>query len=67
MTTFTFYICDDRHDIPITQIVIVRDAERARLRAVEHLLESRHHTAIDVYEGANLRFSMTPGPAARAA
>ncbi len=66
MTTFTFYIRDDRHDIPITQFVIVKDAERARLRAAEHLLESAHHTAIDVYEGDHLRFSLTPGVAARA-
>jgi hypothetical protein len=65
MTTFTFYIRDDRHDIPITQFVIVKDAERARSMAAKHLLESTHHTAIDVYEGAHLRFSMTPGAAAR--
>jgi hypothetical protein len=65
MTTFKFFIRDDRHDIPITQFVIVRDAERARSMAARRLLESTHHTAIDVYEGNNLRFSMTPDPAAR--
>ena len=63
MTTFTFYIRDDRHEAPITQFVIVKDVERARTRAAEHLLESAHHTAIDVYEGAHLRFSITPARA----
>ncbi len=47
--------------MPTTQFAIVKDAERARSMAAKHLLESTHHTAIDVYEGAHLRFSMTPG------
>jgi hypothetical protein len=59
MTTFTFYIRDDRHDLPITQFVIVRDAERARSIAARHLRESRHHKGIDVYEGNCHRFTVT--------
>jgi hypothetical protein len=64
MTTFTFYIRDDRHDVPVTEFVIVRDMARARSMAAEHLLQSTHYTSVDVYEGNQLRFSMVPGPAA---
>jgi hypothetical protein len=64
MATFTFYIHDDRYRVPSLAIVDANDEGRARILAADRLLESTHHTAVDVYEGEELRFSVTPGPRA---
>ena len=64
MVTFTFYIRDDRYDVPTMDFVIAQNEARARVRAAERLLESTHHTAVEVYEGDSLRFSMTAGSGA---
>jgi len=59
MSTFTFYIQDDRYNVPTMDIVIAQSEARARVRAMERLLESTHHLGVEVYEGDRLRFSMT--------
>jgi len=66
MAIFTFYVRDDRYDVPTREFVITQSEERARVRAVDRLLESPHHTAIEVYQGQDLRFSLTAGPRAHA-
>lgn len=65
MVTFTFYIRDDRYDVPTMDFVVAQSEARARVRAAERLLESTHHTAVEVYEGDHLRFSMTAAPDAQ--
>ena len=64
MITFTFYIRDDRYNVPAMDFVIVQDEERARMLADRHLQASAHHTAVEVYEGEVLRFSVTAGAVA---
>jgi hypothetical protein len=66
MVTFTFYIRDDRYDVPAMDFVIVQDEERARMLADRRLQASAHHTAVEVYEGEVLRFSVAAGPVAYA-
>jgi len=61
VATFTFYIRDERYTVPTLAIVVAQNAVRARALAAKRLLESPHHTAIDVYEGEALRFSLSPG------
>jgi len=63
MSTFTFYIQDDRYEVPTMDFVIAQNEARARVRATERLLESTHHIAVEVYEGDDLRFSATRGAA----
>ena len=58
MLTFTFYIRDKRFSVPGVAFVIVEDEARARELAVRRLMESAHYTAIDVYEGEDLKFSV---------
>jgi hypothetical protein len=58
MATFTFCIRDDRYSAPTMAFVIVEDEARAREFAARRLLESAHYTAIDVYEGEDLKFSV---------
>jgi len=65
MATFTFYIRDDRYDVPTMDFVIAQGETGARALAVDRLLVSAHHTAVDVYEGEALRFSVTLGEAGR--
>ena len=65
MLTFTFYIRDDRYRVPSLAIVSAEDEDGVREIAATRLLESRHHTAIDVYEGEDLRFSLTAGQQSR--
>ena len=50
--TFTFYIRDTRYSVPTIAFVTAPDEAAARALAEERLLQSRHHTAVDVY-GAN--------------
>ncbi|MDB5480484.1 MAG: hypothetical protein JWO83_1537 [Caulobacteraceae bacterium] len=61
MATFTFYIRDDRYSVPTLAIVNTNTEVAARVLATKRLLESMHHTAVDVYEGEDLRFSLTLG------
>jgi len=65
MATFTLYIRDDRYLVPAMEFFDARNEASARIFAAGCLLESTHHTAVDVYEGEALRFSITPGPAGR--
>jgi hypothetical protein len=60
--TFQLYIHDDRYRVPNLAIVNARNRDGARELAATRLLESRHHTAVDVYEGEDLLFSVTSGP-----
>ncbi len=61
MASYTFYIRDDRYGAPTMAFVIVEDEGRARELAARHLHESTHYTAIDVYEGEDLKFSVRLG------
>jgi hypothetical protein len=65
MATFTFYIRDDRYSVPTLAIVDTKTEVAARALATKRLLESMHHTAVDVYEGEDLRFSLTLGEPGR--
>ena len=58
MATFTFYIHDNRYTVPSLAIVDADDEAGARVLATDRLLESTHHTAIDVCEADVLRFSV---------
>ena len=58
MTTFTFYIHDDRYNVPSLAIVDVGGEAEARALAADRLLKSTHHTAIDVCEEDALQFSV---------
>ena len=61
MVTFTFYIRDDRYSVPTLDLVNAHSEDAVRTLVAKRLFESHHHTAIEVYEGEELRFSATPG------
>lgn len=65
MATFTFYIRDDRYSVPTLAIVTAQNEASARTLAALRLSELIHHTAIDVYEGEELRFSVAVGEDSR--
>ena len=58
MVTLTLYIHDDRLRVPALEILNAANAGAARRIAGMRLLESPHHTAVDVYEGDTFRFSL---------
>jgi hypothetical protein len=57
--TFFFYIHDRRYKVPTLSIVEADDEACARALAIDLLLETPDHTAIDVCENDRLRFSVT--------
>jgi hypothetical protein len=59
MRTFTFYVQDSLFKVPVLDFVVVEDEERAREFAGDSLLLSKTRTAVDVYEGQDLRFRVT--------
>jgi hypothetical protein len=65
MATFTFYIRDDRFIVLAMDFVSAESVAGARMYAAGWLMASKHHTAVDVYEGEDFRFSVTAGSAAR--
>jgi hypothetical protein len=51
MQNFEFFIEDDRYTVPTLEIVLVRDAARARELAADRLLSSFHHLSVEVRQG----------------
>jgi hypothetical protein len=66
MATFTFYIHDNRYRVPNLAIVEAESVSAARAIAMDRLLQSAHHTAIDVREDECLQFSLTAADRERA-
>jgi hypothetical protein len=58
MAALTLLIHDDRYKVPTLDIVEA-DNDAVRALAIDRLLESSHHTAVDVYEDDCLRISVT--------
>jgi hypothetical protein len=59
MATFTFYIHDQRYHAPDLNIVEANSVGDAKALAIELMIQSPTHTAIDVCEGDSLKFSVT--------
>lgn len=60
MSTFMLYVRDDRYRVPTLDIVSAAGEADVRTLATKRLFESSYHTAVDVYEGEELRFSVEP-------
>lgn len=59
MRQFEFFIEDDRFNVPTIEFVTVKSVERARELARERLVNSRHHTRIEVREGDDYLFTLS--------
>jgi hypothetical protein len=61
MRTFTFLVHDDRYAVPTVALVSVADEQRARTLATARLMESAHHTSVEVLDDDTVLFSVTRG------
>jgi hypothetical protein len=59
MARFTFYIHDRRYHVPDSATVEANSVGDAKAVAIEWMLQSPTHTAIDVCEDDHLKFSVT--------
>jgi hypothetical protein len=59
MRTFTFLVHDDRYAVPTVGLVSAADETRAKHLATERLVESAHHTRVDVLNDDTRLFSVT--------
>lgn len=64
MQHFEFFIEDDRYSVPTLELVVVRDADRARQLATERLCASPHHQSVEV-RTANATLFLISRPEAR--
>jgi hypothetical protein len=56
---FSFFIEDDRYNVPTLQIMLLRDIERAKELAADRLKASPHHLSIEVSEGSHPLFRVS--------
>jgi predicted thioesterase len=58
MRTFTFLVHDDRYTVPTFALVSAVDEARAKILATEKLVESAHHTSVEVLDDDTSLFSV---------